>query len=59
MGGVEGYCRWEGENSQRYLQGSRLNWTMRGGGQAAREEEEREREQRGYLGTQRPKRPRS
>lgn len=26
---IEVYCSYEGENSQRRLEGSRLNWTMR------------------------------
>lgn len=25
------YCRYQGEHSQRYLEATRLNWTMRGG----------------------------
>lgn len=30
LGMVEVYFRYEGENRQRYLEGSRLNWTTRG-----------------------------
>lgn len=26
---IEAYCSYEEENSRRYLEGSRLNWTMR------------------------------
>ncbi|MGE9641887.1 hypothetical protein ACQP3J_33135, partial [Escherichia coli] len=47
------YCKYEWGNSQRHLEGSRLNQTMRGGGREdKRGREEREQE---YLGTQRPR----
>ena len=32
------YCRYEGEYSQRHLEGSRLNWTMMGMGMGLRGE---------------------
>lgn len=34
---VEVYCRYEGECSQRHLEGSTLNWAMRGEGEERRE----------------------
>lgn len=36
---VEIYCRCEGERSQRHLEGSRINWAMRGEREREREEE--------------------
>lgn len=55
MGEEKVYCRHEGENSQRHLEGCRLNMAMRGGVWERVERKRREEEQRGYLGTQRPR----
>jgi hypothetical protein len=41
---VEVYCRYEGECSQRHLEGSTLNWAMRGEGEERREKKRGRRE---------------
>lgn len=50
------YCKYGGDFSQRHLEGSKVNWAMKGGG-VVQERKGREREQRA-LGTPRPKAPR-
>lgn len=42
-GGDDFYCTYERENSQRHLEASKLNWSMRGVGRKDREGKKRER----------------
>lgn len=44
---IEVYCSYEGENSPRHLEGSRLNWTLRREGNGWKKERKREERREG------------